>query len=224
MPRNDSPFHRTHAPDLPATRREFLWRCGGGLGGIALASLLAQERLLAADGAGGVLGGVLHHPAKAKRVVQLFMAGAASHIDLFDYKPELIKRHGQPSDFGEPVEAFQNGLGPWLRPVWDFQPHGECGKMLGEVVADLGDCVDDIAFVHNMVGKTGVHSSATLLQATGFQTPGFPGAGCWVSYGAGEPEREPAHVRRPARPPRLRLERAEELGHGVPPRRSTRGR
>ena len=161
---------------------------------------------------------MLHHPARAKRVVQLFMAGAASHIDLFDYKPELIRRHGQKSDFGEPVEAFQDGLGPWLRPVWDFRPHGESGKMLGEVVADLGDCVDDIAFIHNMVGKTGVHSSATLLQATGFQTPGFPGAGAWVSYGAGEPEREPADVRRPARPPGVRLERPEELGLGLPPR------
>jgi hypothetical protein len=57
------------------------------------------------------------------------MAGAASHIDLFDFKPELVKRHGQPSDFGEPVEAFQNGLGPWLKPVWDFKPYGKCGKL-----------------------------------------------------------------------------------------------
>jgi hypothetical protein len=130
-------------------------------------------------------GAGLHHPARAKRVVQLFMAGAASHIDLFDFKPELIKRHGQPADFGEPVEAFQNGLGPWLRPVWDFRAYGRSGKRLGEVVADLGPCVDDIAFIHNMVGRSGVHSSATLLQATGFQAPGFPGAGCWVSYALG---------------------------------------
>jgi hypothetical protein len=113
------------------------------------------------------------------------MAGAASHIDLFDYKPELIRHHGEPSDFGEPVEAFQNGLGPWLRPIWDFAPYGACGKRLSSVVADLGDCVDDIAFIHNMVARTGVHSSATLLQATGFLTPGFPGAGCWVSYALG---------------------------------------
>ena len=167
------------------SRREFLWRSGGGLGGIALASMLGRENAFASEASPGALHGVLHYPAKAKRVVQLFMAGAASHIDLFDFKPELIKRHGQPSDFGEHVEAFQNGLGPWLRPVWVFAPHGQCGKMLSEVVAPLGTCVDDIAFIHNMVGKTGVHSSATLLQATGFQTPGFPGAGCWVSYGLG---------------------------------------
>ncbi len=122
---------------------------------------------------------------RAKRVVQLFMAGAASHIDLFDYKPALIKHHGEASDFGEPVEAFQNGLGPWKKPVWDFKPYGGSGKMLSEAVAPLGACVDDMAFVHNLVGKTGVHSQGTLLQATGFNLPGFPGMGSWVSYGLG---------------------------------------
>ncbi|EDY18865.1 protein of unknown function DUF1501 [Chthoniobacter flavus Ellin428] len=164
------------------SRREFLWRSGGGLGGLALASLLGTDRALATD---GLLTGKLQYPAKAKRMVQFFMAGAASHIDLFDYKPELVKRDGQPSDFGEHVEAFQNGLGPWLKPVWDFRPYGQSGKMLSEVVAPLGSVVDDMAFIHNVVGKSGVHSSATLLQATGFQLPGFPGAGCWVSYGLG---------------------------------------
>ena len=183
-PRHDSPFHRL-PQSASVTRRDFLWRCGGGLGGIALASMLGHDQALAADSSGGILGGVLHYPPKAKRVVQLFMAGAASHIDLFDFKPELIKRHGQPSDFGEKVETFQNGLGPWLRPLWEFTPYGKCGKMLSETVAPLGQCVDDIAFIHNMVGKSGVHSAATLLQTTGFQTPGFPGAGCWVSYGLG---------------------------------------
>ena len=128
---------------------------------------------------------VVHHPPRARRVVHLFMAGAASHMDMFDYKPALEKHHGEPSDFGEPVEAFQDGLGPWMKSPFSFQPHGECGKYLSEVVSDLGSCVDDMAFVHNMVGKTGVHSSATYLQATGFQTPGFPGTGSWVSYGLG---------------------------------------
>jgi hypothetical protein len=158
------------------SRHDMLWHLGGGLGGIALASLLNRDGLLAAGP---------HHAPKAKRVVQLFMAGGASHLDLFDFKPELVRRHGQRSNFGEHVEAFQNGLGPWLRPVWDFKPYGQCGKLLGEPVAALGDVVDEIAFVHNMVGKTGVHSQGTLLQATGFQLPGFPGMGCWVSYGLG---------------------------------------
>ncbi|MFM7077624.1 MAG: DUF1501 domain-containing protein, partial [Planctomycetaceae bacterium] len=125
------------------------------------------------------------HPPRVKRVVQLFMAGAASHIDLFDHKPELVKRHGEPSDFGEPVEAFQDGLGPWLKPVWDFQPSGGCGKLLAEVVSPLGSVVDRLAFIHDMVSTSGVHSAATLLQTTGFVLPGFPGAGCWVSYALG---------------------------------------
>ncbi len=161
-------------------RRNFVRELGSGLGGIALAAMLHND-----SSAAPVLHRGLHHMPRAKRVVQLFMAGAASHLDLWDFKPELVKRHGQPSDFGEKIEAFQNGLGPWKKPAWNFRPYGACGKMLSDVVAELGTCVDEIAFVHNMVGKTGVHSQATLLQATGFNLPGFPGAGCWISYGLG---------------------------------------
>ena len=166
------------------SRREMLWQAGGGLGGIALAAMMGGDRLDAAPPP-AAMGGVLHHPPKAKRVVQLFMSGAASHLDLWDHKPALEKYHGKPSDFGEHVEAFQNGLGPWMRSPWEFRPHGKSGKMLSDAVHMMGDVVDDIAFVHNMVGKTGVHSQATFLQATGFQRPGFPGMGCWVSYGLG---------------------------------------
>ena len=81
-----------------SSRREFLWRLGGGLGGVALAHLLGQNSLLADTKSGisgnGLTGG-LHHPAKVKRIVQLFMNGGASQCDLFDYKPELIKRSGE---------------------------------------------------------------------------------------------------------------------------------
>ena len=144
--------------------------------------LLADSRSMATD---GLLTRSLHNRPKAKRVVQLFMAGAASPLDLFDYKPELEKRHGQQSDFGEPIEAFQNGLGPWMKSPFKFRHYGECGKYLSDAVAPLGECVDEIAFVHNMVGKTGVHSQATYLQSTGFDVPGFPGMGAWVSYALG---------------------------------------
>ncbi len=174
---------------LPSnSRREFLWQAGGGLGGIALAAMLGDLGMLsAATGEPLKLrpDGGLHHAPKAKRVVQMFMAGAASHIDLFDFKPDLIKYDGKPSDFGEPVETFQNGLGPWKKPVWEFKPYGQSGKLLGATVAPLGAVVDEMAFVHNVVAKTGVHSQATYLQATGFQNPGFPGMGSWVSYGLG---------------------------------------
>ena len=98
-------------PASLVSRRDFLWQSGGGLGGLALASMLGREPLLA----NGVLHGTLHHPPKAKRIIQLFMGGAASHLDTFDFKPALIRNHGKKSDFGEHVEAFQNGLGPWSR-------------------------------------------------------------------------------------------------------------
>ena len=91
-----------------STRRNFLWQSGGGLGGIALAAMLQEQGLLAETGSIGA-GGVLkqpHHPPKAKRVIQLFMAGAASHIDLFDHKPMLEKHHGEPSD----SQIFQHPL------------------------------------------------------------------------------------------------------------------
>src|SRR4051812_34678834 len=133
------------------SRRDFLWQSGGGLGGIAVTALLD----------GGAAAAVQHHPAKAKRVVQLFMAGAASHLDTFDHKPALEKHHGEPSSFGEKVEVFQDGLGPWMRSPWAFRPYGRCGKPLSEVVAPLGAVVDDVAFIHNMVAPAGVHSSAT---------------------------------------------------------------
>ncbi|MEI6256882.1 MAG: DUF1501 domain-containing protein, partial [Planctomycetota bacterium] len=183
-----SSFHASSHASAAHSRRAWLARSGGGLGGIALAAMLAGDREALAAGLGSP--GVALHPAciyppKVKRVVQLFMAGAASHIDLWDYKPDLVKHHGQPSDFGEPVEAFQNGLGPWLKPIWDFKPYGQSGKLLSDVTAPLGDVVDRMAFIHNMVSTSGVHSAATLLQTTGFVLPGFPGAGCWVSYALG---------------------------------------
>ena len=161
------------------------------MGGLALTSMLGREPLLAK----GVLSGTLHHPPKAKRVIQLFMGGAASHLDTFDFKPALIRHHGEKSDFGEHVEAFQNGLGPWMQSPFAFTRHGQSGKHLSEAVAPLSEVVDDLAFVHNLVGKTGVHSQATYLQATGFQRPGFPGMGSWVSYALGsENENLPTFV------------------------------
>jgi len=169
------------------TRREFLTSTGHGFGALALAAMLHADDATAASanpGVGGVVD-VLHHPPKAKRVVQLFMGGAASHLDLWDYKPALEKHHGEKSDFGEHVEAFQNGLGPWMKSPFAFKPSGQSGKQISDAVAPLRDCVDDMAFVHNLIGKTGVHSQATYLQATGFQRPGFPGMGAWISYGLG---------------------------------------
>lgn len=157
-------------------RRRFLASSAGSFASLALTDLFAKDGLLT-DG--------LHHPPRAKRVVQLFMAGAASHVDTFDHKPLLKKQDGQPWDPGEQVELFQSTPGACFASPWAFRPYGESGKMLSDIVAPLGDVVDQIAFVHNLEGKTGVHSQGTLLQTTGFNFPGFPSAGSWISYALG---------------------------------------
>ena len=91
-------------------RRHFLWQAGG-LGGMALSYMLGRQGLLGGAGTNMGFSGGLHHPPKAKRVIQLFMAGAASHVDLFDHKPQLEKLDGQPWDPGESVELFQSSPG-----------------------------------------------------------------------------------------------------------------
>lgn len=200
--RNRSSQFAPNAPGGEFSRRQLLAGLGSGFGTLALSAMLDQDARASsmsdqpqAGDEKAASGRAFDFKPKAKRVIQLFMAGAASHIDLFDFKPELVKHHGEPANFGEPIEAFQDGLGPWKKPVWEFQQYGKCGKHLSEVVADLGNCVDDMAFIHNMVGKSGVHSTATLLQTTGFSLPGFPGMGCWVSYGLGsESENLPTFV------------------------------
>jgi hypothetical protein len=162
-------------------RRRFLWQCGGGLGGIALAYLLGRDRLLA----GADLNGGLHYRAKARRVVQLFMSGAASQCDTFDYKPELIRRHGQPFEPGGRVELFQSNPGAVLMSPWTWRQYGQCGKWISSLLPHLATCVDDIAFLPAMVSRSNVHGPATFMQNTGFVSPGFPSMGAWISYGLG---------------------------------------
>ncbi|HEY1601149.1 MAG TPA: DUF1501 domain-containing protein [Pirellulales bacterium] len=174
-------------------RRAFLWNLGGGLGGIALAHLLGREGLLAAEPSSPMdpvprqlaLHGGLHHPARAKRMVQLFMSGAASQCDTFDYKPELIRRNGQPFDPGEKVELFQSDPGQCMQSPWAWRRYGQCGKWISDLVPHLGGCVDEMAFIHSMVSKSNVHGPATFMQNSGFVLPGFPAMGAWMSYGLG---------------------------------------
>src|SRR5947209_17595165 len=135
-------------------RRHFLWHTGGGLGGIALSYLLGRDNLLAGASPGmgrADLNGGLHHRARARRVVQLFMSGAASQVDTFDYKPELIRRHGQAFDPGGKVELFQSSPGACMKSPWEWKRHGGCGKYVSGLLPHLATCVDDIAFLHAMV-------------------------------------------------------------------------
>ena len=158
-------------------RRQFLWNHGGGLGGIALAHLLARDSMLAQDGP--------HHPAKAKRVVQIFLSGAASQCDSFDYKPLLVSKAGQQWDPGEKVELFQSNPGVVMPSPWEWKRRGQCGKWVTDLFKHTAGCVDDMAFVMSMIAKSNVHGPATFMQATGFVLPGFPSMGSWLSYGLG---------------------------------------
>jgi hypothetical protein len=172
-------------------RREMLWNSGGGLGGIALAWLCARDAHNAIGAAAPPRPATsrrpegLHHPARAKRVVQLFMSGAASQCDLFDYKPMLIRKAGEKFDPGGKVELFQSNPGVVMPSPWKWRQRGTCGKWISDLLPHLGDHVDEIAFIPSMVSKSNVHGPATFLQATGFVQPGFPSMGAWISYGLG---------------------------------------
>lgn len=155
----------------PINRRDFLWNYGGGLGGIALAHLIESPA-------------AAQRP-KAKRVVQLFMSGAASQCDTFDYKPLLIQKSGEKWDPGEKVELFQSNPGAVMPSPWKWKQYGQCGKWVSDLLPHTGGCVDDIAFIQSMVAKSNIHGPATFMQSTGFILPGFPSAGAWVSYALG---------------------------------------
>jgi hypothetical protein len=166
------------------SRREML----GGLGGIALVSLLGREGLLGADAAPRAeFNGGLHHPAKAKRVIQLFMTGGASQCDLFDYKPRLVERHGQPFDpgAGERVEASISVPGAVMKSPFQWAQHGQCGRWVSSALPHTAAHVDKLAFLMAMTSKSNVHGPASYLQNTGFVLPGFPCLGAWLSLGLG---------------------------------------
>jgi hypothetical protein len=158
-------------------RRDFLWRAGGGFGGLALASLLRDADAQEAKPAP-------HHAPRARRVIQLFMNGGASPMDTFDYKPELARRHGQKIDFG--LKAAVTSLpGAVMKSPFEFRRHGGCGRWVSSVFPRLAEHVDRMAFLMAMVSKSNVHGPASYLQNTGFVLPGFPAAGAWVSYALG---------------------------------------
>jgi hypothetical protein len=172
----------------PTSRRDWLWNVGGGFGGIALAHLLGQtDALGASDGSGSRadLNGGLHHRAKARRVVQLFLNGGMSQMDTFDHKPELVRRHGEVFNPGTHVEGVTSAPGRLMKSPFAFKQHGESGRWVSAVFPHLAGRVDDLAFLMAMTSRTNVHGPASYLMNTGFLNPGFPCLGAWVSYGLG---------------------------------------
>lgn len=176
-------------PTLVENRRSFLGAACSGLFGMGLVDLLQRDGLLASSPATAASWQAgrsqTHFPAKAKRVLQIFCPGAASHIDLWDYKPELFKRSGEPLPGEENFFSFQGKNGNLMAPPWEFVPCGESGKRISSLLPHMAKHVDDIAFVHSMTSKTNTHGPGCVLMGTGHVQEGFPAAGAWMSYALG---------------------------------------
>ena len=175
------------------TRREFLWQAGGGFAGTALAGMLGDDffssQSVAADGTTPFVNPLApknpHFEPSATACIFLFMYGGPSHIDTFDYKPEMYGRDNQTVE----VKTFGRGghrnQGRIVEPRWKFKQYGECGKYVSDLFPNLAQHVDDIAFLHSMTAESPIHGSALLMMNSGRVLSGFPCLGSWVNYGLG---------------------------------------
>ena len=192
-----------YVPDLEnlknVTRRKFFQQCGTGMGMLALGSLLNEKLLTspaqAADG--GKFPGP-HFAPKAKNIIYLFQSGGPSHLDLFDYKPELVKRNGQkmPDEILKNIRLAQIGKdAALLGSRYQFKQYGKSGVWLSELLPHLSTIVDDVAFVQGFYSEAFNHDPATLFMNTGAQLSGRPSMGAWFSYGLGSENKDlPAFV------------------------------
>lgn len=187
------------------TRREFVWQAGAGFGGLALTGMLTGDGFFnraAANELGRKTTFVNPmaakkpmHPAKAKAVIFIFCYGGPSHIETFDYKPNLYPLDGKTI----PVKTFGRGghknEGRVVGPKWKFKQYGQCGKYVSDLFPHVGQKVDDIAFIHSMYAESPIHGSAMLMMNSGRLLGGNPCMGSWVTYGLGsENENLPGFV------------------------------
>ena len=166
-------------PLLPYSRRKLLKSSAAGFGSVALAGLLGEEAKV-----GALAARPPHFPAKAKRIIFLFMHGGPSQVDTFDYKPQLEKDHGKPLPFPKP--RVQSGAtGNLLKSPWKFQQHGESGAWVSELFPHVARCVDDMCIVNSMHCSNSRHGAALLELHTGSDTFVRPSMGSWITYGLG---------------------------------------
>jgi hypothetical protein len=174
------------------TRRDLLRDAVFGVAGVAVADLLLRDgKLLAADGRPG-----LHHEAKARRVIHVYLGGGLSHVDSFDYKPELEKYHDKdmPESFGKP-DVFFGKAGRLHKSHYPFKKRGESGLWVSDLFPHLAEVADELTVINSMVAETANHIPGTYQANTGFRQMGFPALGAWLSYGLGcETEDLPAFV------------------------------
>ncbi len=179
------------------TRRELLSKAGGGLGALALASLLHEQGHATVPlGENPLEARKPHFQGKAKHVIWLFINGGPSHLDTWDYKPELIKRDGQKLEGFDPTTGFfANAVGPLMKSPFDFKQYGQSGAWASSIFPHLSKHVDKMAFVKSFHTQSNNHSPALFMANTGVTRMGHPCVGSWVSYGLGtENENLPAFM------------------------------
>ena len=198
MNRLDHRAHFENAFRQQITRRWFFRDCGVGLGAAALAALLGNDARGSATTRDPLAPHAPHFAPKAKRVIFLFQAGAPSHLDLFDYKPELAKWDGKlpPAELLKGYRsAFINKDAKLLGPKFKFAKHGQCGAELSELLPHLAGVADDIAIVKSMQTDAFNHAPAQIFMNTGAQQFGRPSFGAWTTYGLGSDSQDlPAYV------------------------------
>ena len=199
-------LHGRHLLD----RRRFLGTAGLSTAALALTDMLSADGLLADNAEKNVSGKApirpeidpnnpyaargAHFDVPAKQVLVIYLPGAVSHVDTFDYKPALEKLHGKKPP-GLPAVTFEGPSGNIAKPFWDFKPRGESGKMASDLLPNLAEQVDDFCFFHALTTDTSAHPQGENFMNTGFTMEGFPSFGSWVTYALGTEAQElPAFV------------------------------
>lgn len=165
---------------IGVSRRQILKASAIGFGNLALASLLGEE----AAGSDPLSQTPTHFPGRAKRVIFLFMKGGPSHLDSFDYKPQLQKDNGKPLPFDKPRVQFA-ATGNLLASPWKFRKRGQSGIEVSDLFPNIAECIDDLCLLNSVHGTNAAHGGASLKLHTGSDTFVRPSMGSWVTYGLG---------------------------------------
>jgi hypothetical protein len=192
----DGPQHRYVPNKTPCgrTRREFLWEVGGGFAGLALIDLLSRDGFFASPAQAADAGTAApyllaprkpHFAARAKHAVFLFMNGAPSHVDTFDYKPALTKFNGTPYKGGATVGSNNRPVGHLMQTPFAFSKHGTSGLEISELFPIVARHADALCVIKSMYTDTAAHASGCLQMNTGSVQIGKPSLGAWLSYGLG---------------------------------------
>ncbi len=169
------------------SRREMLWKAGGGIAGLALTDLLAAESPLAPKKP--------HFAGKAKAVISIFCYGGVSQMDSFDPKPELYRRRGEAMTGKGEVVVSQGNPGGFMPSPWEFRKHGQCGMDVSALFPNVAQLVDDIGFIRSMYAVSNDHAPALFQMNTGSILPGNPSMGSWATYGLGTQNQSlPAYI------------------------------